>query len=58
MNDSPIDECEQMECRYLHLIDYLVNDIKELECEVIRLRHELSKWLPDHEGLMLVLPLT
>ncbi len=53
MNDTPIYEYEQMEYRYLQLIDYFVNDIKELEREVIRLRYKLSMRLPNYEGLML-----
>lgn len=42
-----------MEFLYLQLIDYLVDDIKQLELETIRLRHELSKRLPDYDGLIL-----
>lgn len=42
-----------MEFLYLQLIDYLVDDIKQLELETIRLCHELSKRLPGYDGLML-----
>jgi len=52
MNDFPSGD-ETMEFEYLQLIDYLVNDIQELELEVIRLRYELSNRLPAYDGLML-----
>lgn len=44
---------EHMEFYYLQLIDYLVKDIRQLELETIRLRYELSKWLPDYDGLLI-----
>lgn len=53
MNDTPVDEREKMEFWYLQLIDYIVNDIEELELEVIRLRYELSKRLPYYKGVVL-----
>lgn len=49
-NLTPNDD--HMEFLYLQLIDYLVNDIKHLELESIRLRYELSKCLSDYDGLL------
>lgn len=44
---------EHIEYLYLQLIDYLVDDVKQLELEIIRLRLELSKYLPENDGILL-----
>ena len=40
-------------CEFYQLTEDMIDDIKHLEKEVVRLRYSLSKYLPDYDGLML-----
>ena len=48
------DYCLNCETGYIWLIDSLVNDIKHLELKIVYLRYALSKYLPEHDGKMLM----
>ena len=44
------DSCLRCEADFFLLIDHLVTDIQHLASEVVRLRHMLSWYLPEHLG--------